>query len=254
MLTIIPVPAFMDNYIWMLTRNGYAVAIDPGDAQVVIDWLEKTGHQLSAILNTHHHQDHTGGNAKLQERFQIPIYGPANDPIPALTRKLKEGDSLGLDEISLTLRVIDIPGHTLGHIGYIGDNFVFCGDTLFAAGCGRVFEGTPAMMLASLDKLASLPNATKVYCAHEYTLSNLQFALQIEPQNQDLQLFNKQSEILRKQNLPTIPTTIETEKKINPFLRCRAQNVATTAHKLYAANVHDPVSVFSSLREAKNSF
>ncbi len=254
MITIIPVPAFTDNYIWMLINNGYAVAVDPGDANITINWLEHTGLKLCAVLNTHHHKDHTGGNARLRELYRIPIYGPAKDPIPTLTHSLVDGDTLTIDEIGISLRIMEIPGHTLGHIGYIGENFVLCGDTLFSAGCGRIFEGNPSMMLNSLDKLAHLPANTQVYCTHEYTLSNLRFAKHIEPENLKLRQYDMNAISLRKQNLPTLPSTIEIERNINPFLRCCIANVALAAKKLYGANPDDIISVFSALREAKNNF
>ena len=185
-----PVPAFSDNYLWVLHDDTHAVAIDPGDARPVIDYLAAQSLTLVAILCTHHHADHVGGVESLldflQLRGNIPVYGPANERIPARTHALREGDRVAIPELSAHFSVLDVPGHTAGHIAYHGHDLLFCGDTLFACGCGRLFEGTAAQMTASLTKLKSLPPQTKVFCAHEYTMGNIKFAEAVEPGNADL--------------------------------------------------------------------
>jgi len=192
-LEYVPVPAFEDNYIWVVSDGRHAVVVDPGEAAPVRAYLAKRGWRLSAILLTHHHQDHVGGVADLLNGQAVPVYGPAGEAIEHVTQRLKNGDRVNIAEPALEFSVLDVPGHTSGHIAYFqaadlaGTPHVFCGDTLFACGCGRLFEGTPAQMLASLDSLAALPGATQVHCAHEYTLSNIRFALACEPGNAQLQ-------------------------------------------------------------------
>lgn len=252
MTNIIPVPAFTDNYIWVLRNDQYAVVVDPGDARPVLDYLAAENLQLAAILNTHHHKDHTGGNAELLQHYAVPVYGPAKDPIPTLTHRLAEGDQVTLPELGLTFRVMEIPGHTLGHIAFYNEDTVFCGDTLFAAGCGRVFEGDPAMMLHSLDKLRALPDPTRVYCGHEYTVANIRFARTVEPDNAALALREKHALALRAQHRPTLPSTMGLEKQTNPFLREMEPAVITAANRLGTGPVETPVDVFARIREAKN--
>ena len=181
--TIIPIRAFQDNYIWCLRRGSNAVVVDPGDAEPVLEYLSDEGLQLAAILATHHHGDHVGGNTALLAKYNVPVFGPAREDIPGATRKLREGDVIKVPGIGLDFQVIDVPGHTAGHIAYYGDGVLFCGDTLFSCGCGRLFEGTAAQMHSSLAKFAALPGDTLVYCAHEYTLSNLRFARAADPDN-----------------------------------------------------------------------
>ncbi|HNP51280.1 MAG TPA: hydroxyacylglutathione hydrolase, partial [Nitrosomonas nitrosa] len=180
---IYPVRAFKDNYIWVIRDQHYAAIVDPGDAVPVMAYLQQQNLQPIAILNTHHHHDHTGGNIALLTAFALPVYGPAKENIPGLTHRLSEGDTIHLAELSLDLSILDIPGHTAGHIAYYGANLLFCGDTLFACGCGRIFEGTPQQMYTSLQKLTKLPDDTLIYCAHEYTLANIRFATAIDPNN-----------------------------------------------------------------------
>jgi hydroxyacylglutathione hydrolase len=258
MPTITPIPAFSDNYIWTLydkARSDYAVAVDPGDALVVERFLEATDLRLAAILVTHHHADHTGGIAALAASREIAVYGPASEAIAGLTHRLVEGNVVDLDEFGLgLLKVLDVPGHTNGHIAYVGDDYVFCGDTLFAAGCGRLFEGTPAQMYASLAKLASLPSSTRVYCTHEYTLSNLRFAQAIEPDNAALaqRVLDEQSK--RERGEPTLPSTILLERQTNPFLRATVASVSNSAARVAKRILASPVDVFAALREYKNIF
>ncbi|MBK9554206.1 MAG: hydroxyacylglutathione hydrolase, partial [Saprospiraceae bacterium] len=222
MLSIHPIHAFRDNYIWIIHNQNHAAVVDPGIASPVIEYLQSKKLQLSAILITHHHNDHTGGNAELLQSFDIPVYGPLNESIATVSHPLREGDQVNLEEMSLNLMVLDIPGHTRGHIAYYGSNpfnMVFCGDTLFACGCGRVFEGTAQQMYQSLQKLSQLPSDTLIFCTHEYTLGNIQFAKVVDPENAKLIAFEIAAEELRNRNIPTIPTTLTLEKKINPFIR-----------------------------------
>ena len=258
---IIPVRAFKDNYIWVIRDHCDAAVVDPGDASPVLDYLSREKLNLIAILNTHHHNDHVGGNAALLQEFNVPVYGPASESIPTLTHRLREREETEneesnayLPEFSVTLRVLDIPGHTAGHIAYYGANLLFCGDTLFACGCGRLFEGTAPQMVRSLEKLSDLPNNTQVYCGHEYTLSNIRFARVVEPGNQALIEREKTVENLRKLNAPTLPSTIGLEKAINPFMRCNQPEIIENASRHAGKRLNDPVDVFTALREWKNNF
>lgn len=258
---IVPVHAFKDNYIWIIRDHYHAAVVDPGDASPVLDYLNREKLQLIAILNTHHHGDHVGGNAGLLREFKVPVYGPANESISTLTHRLKECSDreneegcIYLPEFSLSFRVLDIPGHTAGHIAYYGANLLFCGDTLFACGCGRLFEGTPQQMIDSLDKLADLPKETLIYCGHEYTLSNIRFARKVEPGNLVLARRDMEVEKLRKQNLPTLPSTIAVEKTTNPFLRCDEPEVIRNASDYAGKPLTDRVSVFAAIRDWKNHF
>lgn len=257
MLNIYPIRAFKDNYIWTIHNQNYAVVVDPGIASPVIEYLESNKLQLSAILITHHHNDHTGGNAGLLKLFDVPVYGPHHELVTTVTHPLREDDQVNLQEISLTLKVLDTPGHTKGHIAYFGSNpvnMVFCGDTLFSCGCGRIFEGTPQQMYQSLQKLSQLPDDTLIYCAHEYTLSNTRFAKVVDPENSRLTELEITAQELRNQNLPTIPTTLALEKTVNPFLRCGQQEIINSVQNYSAKSLPDPLSVFTVLREWKNNF
>jgi hydroxyacylglutathione hydrolase len=253
-LEIVPVRAFQDNYIWVMRRGGDAAVVDPGDARPVLEYLTATKLRLVAIINTHHHNDHVGGNAGLLERFKVPVYGPGREQIPTLTQRLNEGDSIRVPELDIEFTVLDIPGHTAGHIAFFGAGVLFCGDTLFACGCGKLFEGTPAQMYASLSKLARLPDATRVYCGHEYTLSNIKFAKAADPLNEKLLALEATARRLREQDLPTLPSTIGMEKLTNPFLRCSEPAVIESASKAAGRPLDDPVSVLAAIREWKNRF
>ena len=256
-MKLIPLPAFQDNYLWVLHDGLKALVVDPGDSQPVLSFLQSSGLQLEAILVTHHHPDHIGGLDALREATGAKVFGPAREVIPEPLTRLTEGDhvqTLGLD-----FEVIDVPGHTSGHIAFYcpdidGRPLVFCGDTLFSGGCGRLFEGTPAQMLASLDKLASLPGDTRVCCTHEYTLSNLKFARAVEPVNAELINYTQRCEDLRARNLPTLPSSIEQEKQINPFLRTRLPSVVQAARAHDGATPPDEVAIFATIREWKNEF
>lgn len=253
---LIPVSAFADNYLWLLHDGKRALVVDPGDAEPVLRALEQSALQLESILVTHHHADHTGGVAALRKATGAKVYGPATEPIPAPFEPLHEGDSV--HTLGLDFQVLDVPGHTAGHIAFYtpdldGRPLLFCGDTLFSGGCGRLFEGTPAQMLASLDKLAALPGATRVCCAHEYTLDNLRFALAVEPDNTDLAAYQQHCRLLRDQGQPTLPSSIQQEILINPFLRTRRASLVSAVRR-FDASVHDDTSVFAALRQWKNQF
>jgi len=254
-LAVTALPAFNDNYIWLLVRGGEAAVVDPGDAAPVRRALERDSLRLSAILVTHHHGDHVGGVEELKALSAATVYGPAHEDIPGIDRPLSGGAAV--EVLGSRFTIIDVPGHTSGHIAYFGPDetppLLFCGDTLFACGCGRLFEGTPRQMLASLDALAALPDTTRVYCAHEYTLSNIRFALTIEPSNSALRARAEQAARLRDQGEPTVPSTLALELATNPFLRCdmpevRASAVGRTAHPV------DRTAVLAALREKKNAF
>ena len=255
---MLTVPAFRDNYLWLIHDGRNAAVVDPGDAAPILAALQEHGLALTAILLTHHHADHIGGVPALLERFQVPVFGPRHDGIAAVTVALGEGDRVDVPGLDLALRVLDVPGHTLGHIAYVCDGaepWLFCGDTLFAGGCGRLFEGSPEQMAASLGKLAALPEATRVFCAHEYTLSNLRFACAVEPGNAALRARVVADTATRERGQPTVPSTIGVERATNPFLRYREPEIAAqlrAAGKLQGGE--SPVAVFAALREWKNTF
>jgi len=252
MLEIVPVRAFKDNYIWTLRDDKRAAVVDPGDARPVIEYLTREKLELIAILATHHHADHVGGIAELLGRGRVPVYGPRGEPIETLTRAVGEGDTVTIPELGLSFAVLDIPGHTRAHIAYYGADCLFCGDTLFACGCGRVFEGTPEQMYASLEKLRALPDSTRVYCGHEYTLANIGFARSVEPGNGALGAREARDRKLREAGKPTLPTTLGEEKATNPFLRCLEPAVVESANKYLGARAADPVRVFAAIRDWKN--
>lgn len=256
-MNLIPLPAFQDNYLWLLHDGQRALVVDPGDAGPVRRFLSDRGLQLDAILVTHHHADHTGGVDALREATGARVFGPASERIPGPFEPLREGDRI--EVLGLAFEILDVPGHTAGHIAYYckdvdGAPLVFCGDTLFSGGCGRLFEGTPAQMLHSLDKLAALPGNTRVCCTHEYTLGNLKFATAVEPGNSQLNHYRQQCEQRRSRGEPTLPSTIALERDINPFLRVRQPAVAQSAHRHGGVPEGDDVAVFATLRQWKNEF
>lgn len=255
-LNVLAVPAFEDNYLWLIHDGNHAAVVDPGDAAPVLKALEQHQLTLSAILLTHHHRDHTGGVADLLQRFAVPVFGPRNESITAVKQLLSEGDSVTIPELGLHLAVLDVPGHTRGHIAYVAheQGWLFCGDTLFAGGCGRLFEGTPAQMVNSLEKLAALPDETQVYCAHEYTLSNLRFALEVEPRNPALIKRMQDEQTKRQRGMATVPSSIGLEKATNPFLRYREP--AIVKHLMAAGKLDrdTPLAAFAALREWKNNY
>lgn len=256
---MLPLPAFTDNYIWMLHDGRNAIVVDPGDAAPVLQALRDMGLSLQAILVTHHHGDHVGGVDGLREvTGAAAVYGPAHETMPEPITRLSHGDAI--TALGLRFAVLDVPGHTAGHIAYYcadmdGAPLLFCGDTLFSGGCGRLFEGTPAQMQASLDQLAALPGLTRVCCAHEYTLSNLKFALAVEPHNQALRDYAGHCAALRQAGQPTLPSRMDTERAINPFLRTREATVAQAARGFDTQiDPHQPVAVLAALRQWKNEF
>jgi hydroxyacylglutathione hydrolase len=261
-----PLPAFSDNYIWMLHDGLTAWVVDPGDAAPVLAALQSQGLALGGILVTHHHADHVGGIQALRHVLRGPVFGPARERIPGPFTPLHDGDVVEL--LGLSFRVIDVPGHTAGHIAYAQqgvapDPLLFCGDTLFSAGCGRLFEGTPAQMSHSLARLDALPAATRVCCTHEYTLSNLKFAAAVEPDNIDVLNHTRHCQALRQNGQPTLPSSLALERRINPFLRCSEATVVAAARRQGANNYSDnasdndsgeAVAVLAALREWKNRF
>ncbi len=259
--TISPIKAFNDNYIWAIhsiEHNSIAL-VDPGDAAVCIAYIEKNQLILTAILVTHHHQDHVGGIKLLldyanEKGWLVTIYGPSADNVKHLTIKLSEGDQVNLAEIGINLNVVDLPGHTKGHIGYVNNKVLFCGDTLFSGGCGRLFEGTPKQMHNSLTKLINLPDSTLVYCAHEYTQANLNFALTVEPKNNMLIKYQQQVSQLRRNNKATIPSSIGLEKQINPFLRCDKHSISLAAQDYEKKELTSTEAIFATLRSWKDKF
>ena len=249
------IKAFTDNYIWSISNKEHALVVDPGDAKPVLAFLNEHNLSLEVILITHHHYDHTGGIAELVERFpNVQIYGPHNPIITGITHRLSENDTVYIAEFDLSFDILHTPGHTLDHIVYVNSDFMFCGDTLFSGGCGRMFEGTPEVFHASLQKLACLPANTKVYCTHEYTQANLQFALSIEPKNEALVDYNSWVVSQRKAQKITLPSSIAKECAINPFLRCHTTSIKQSVFKNESVNADSDVETFAKLRKLKDNF
>ena len=250
MLHIIPIPVFEDNYIWLLHNNRYAVVVDPGDAAPVIAVMEKLNLTLAAILITHHHGDHIDGVPSLLAYRAVPVYAPQYEKFNFAHIQLVDGDEISLPEIVQNFRIMWLPGHTLGHIAYSNNDYLFCGDVLFSAGCGRLFEGTPAQMLSSLNRLKTLQPNTQVFCTHEYTTTNINFALGLEPNNEQLLARASTVKQLRINQQPTLPTNIALELKINPFLRCDQSAIIKNSH----AEKQDELSVFTAIRSLRNHY
>ncbi|MBP5987299.1 MAG: hydroxyacylglutathione hydrolase [Azonexus sp.] len=246
------IPAFKDNYIWLLTRGKRAFVVDPGDAAPVLARLEAEGLTLEGILITHHHADHQGGIAELKARWPVVVYAPGNESITGCTDPLSGGERLEI--LGAPVDVLAVPGHTLGHLAYSAPGVLFCGDTLFGAGCGRLFEGTPEQMSASLDAIAALPDDTLIYCAHEYTEMNLRFALAVEPDNPVLQQRVARVAALRAAGLPSVPSMLGEEKATNPFLRCTVPAVIAAAQRQNATVGSKKTAIFKTIREWRNSF
>lgn len=262
-ISITALNAFSDNYLWVISNGVNAALVDPGDADVCIKFLIKSQLTLTSILITHHHADHTGGIEKLvsfckEKQWPLTIYGPEKENIPYCDNKLSGSDIVNITELSIEFTTIDLPGHTAGHIAYFAkinnQPVVFCGDTLFSGGCGRLFEGTPEQMLQSLNKLKALPENTKVYCAHEYTQANLVFALTVDPENKDLINYKKKVDKLRSKNQSTIPTTIKVEKLINPFLRSHTNSIKVSAIKHNKNKETNTLESFTTIRLWKDQF
>ena len=264
LLRVWPIPAFDDNYIWCIHDGSAALVVDPGDAAPVLEYLRVNCLKLKGILITHHHADHTGGILRVLQALgsDIPVYGPAGDNIPGRTVLVMQNDMIEIAEPRMSLKILEVPGHTLSHIAYFAnmqaniiEPMLFCGDTLFASGCGRLFEGTPTQMAESLGTFAALPKNTLVFCTHEYTLSNIRFALEVEPNNQNLISWAKQAKSLRDQNLPTLPTTIGQELQVNPFMRCDQADVIAMAKKVSGqAALPTAAHVLSVIRAWKDRF
>ncbi len=257
MLNIQPITAFTDNYIWLIYNQSsrQAFVVDPGDPQPVIDTLEALQLELAGILITHHHFDHVGGVSALCAKYQPVVYGPHNPAISGITQRLEAGDSI--DVLGMSFEVLEVPGHTLDHIAYVHRGqfpLVFCGDTLFAGGCGRLFEGNPAMMLRSLELLAALPPSTRVYCAHEYTLANLAFARVVDPDNADLVQRIAAAEAARQRGEPTVPSDIALELATNPFLRCNDSLLQRSLQRQGKLDGDSTVAVFTTVRGWKDHF
>ena len=254
MINIEPIKAFNDNYIWLATTNEGSIVIDPGEAHKTIKYLKGNDLNLEAILITHHHFDHTGGIEDMLKFRNVDVYGPVNN-IPSINKQLRDGDLFSV--IGIDFKIIEIPGHTLDHIAFFSENngnpVLFCGDTLFSSGCGRVFEGTFEQMHKSILKLKSLPANTKIYSGHEYTQSNLKFAMEVEPLNQKLiSRYNDVQDLLNK-GIPTLPTTLELELEVNPFLRCQAREVQNSVVKQFNTSNHEN-EIFKALRQWKDNF
>jgi hydroxyacylglutathione hydrolase len=255
MINIEPIKAFDDNYIWLMTTNEGSIVIDPGECIGLLKTIEKKNIKLDAVLITHHHYDHTGGIEELLIKYpNLKVYGPNNN-IDSIKSRLIDGELLNV--IGIDFEIIEIPGHTLDHIAYFANiknsPILFCGDTLFAGGCGRVFEGTFDQMYESLMKLKKLPQNTRIYCGHEYTINNLKFAKAVEPDNVDLITRYNDVLDLRKNNIPTLPSTLLIELKTNPFLRADKNNVQNIISKKFKTGINEK-EIFSALRQWKDNF
>lgn len=256
-----PIPAFRDNYLWLICRDRQAVVVDPGDAQPVLNALEKLGLELETILVTHHHPDHTGGIATLKLRTGARVIGPQSDRIPQIEQTVRDGETISV--LGLRAKIIAVPGHTLDHIAYYFPEVVennicaprlFCGDTLFAGGCGRLFEGSPSQMRSSLEKLRALPADTRLYCAHEYTLSNLSFSAAVEPDSIAIAERLASTRSLRARNQPTVPSVLEEELQTNPFLRFDKTDVIRAAEAQLGRPCSNADEVFGTIRQWKDNF
>jgi len=257
MLQVSPVRAFSDNYIWLIRAPAdpaAAIVVDPGDDRPVEAALQQQGLRLDTILVTHHHADHTGGVRALAARHGARVFGPAREQMPCEVQALDAGDKATLEHLDLEFAVMAIPGHTLGHIAYVGHDALFCGDTLFSAGCGRLFEGTAAQMLQSLDSLAALADSTQVFCGHEYTASNLRFAAAVEPDNNDIRERQAEVAALRARDEVTLPSTLGRERIINPFLRSREASVREGAERHAGRPLPTALDVFATVRAWKDGF
>lgn len=253
-LRIVPLPAFQDNYIWLIQVGNHAAVVDPGDADVVEHHLTEHGLKLTTILVTHHHADHIGGLAALTTRRDIPVYGPAGESIAQLTHRVGDGDEVVLAEQGLRFTVLDVPGHTATHVAYLAPGMLFCGDTLFSAGCGRLLGGTAEQLHASLQRLATLPDDTAVYCTHEYTLANLAFACAAEPTNPERDAWLARCRALRAAGQPTLPSTIGDERRINPFLRTDRPEIIESVARQCGYRPADRLACFAALRAWKDRF
>lgn len=253
---ITPIASLKDNYIWAIIneKTRHVAIVDPGDALPVLDFLAKNQLKLAAILVTHHHWDHTNGIAGLLAENEVPVIGAAISHLTFLTDRVHDNENIHIDNIAQSFTALTIPGHTLDHVAFYAPGILFCGDTLFAAGCGRAFEGTPSQLFQSLQRMAALPENTNVFCAHEYTENNLRFAQTVEPANAAIKTRYAEVVTLRAKNLPTLPSMLKIEKVTNPFLRCEIPEVITAAEKYAGESLSNPAAVFAVLREWKNQF
>ena len=255
MISVFPIKAFNDNYIWAIKNDsGDAIFFDPGEAEPVINAIENDNLNPLAIFITHHHHDHIGGVIELKDKYKMTVFGPDNETNLDIDIGLKENDCIEISQLDISLTAIETPGHTKGSICYHSENLLFSGDTLFSAGCGRIFEGTAEQMYESMQKIVNLPDDTLIYCAHEYTEANLTFAKHIEPNNTEIVKFQKQVKDLIKNGKPSLPTTLENEKKINPFLRCNSSEVKGSAENYAGKPLATEAEVFAVIREIKNNF
>lgn len=257
MLQVTPVRAFSDNYIWLIHSPRdprRVIAVDPGDAAPVERTLRELGLTLAGLLVTHHHADHTGGVPTLLARLQGPMYAPASERTPGDAVRVKQGDHAVFPDLGLEFSVLDIPGHTAGHVAYVGHGAVFCGDTLFSAGCGRLFEGTAEQMSDSLAKLAALPPDTLVYCGHEYTVANLRFSVAVEPANAEVAAYLEECRTKRDRDEATVPSTMRRERNVNPFLRCDRETVKHAAEARAGRRLQNEAEVFAVIRAWKDGF
>lgn len=254
-LSIKHLPAFEDNYIWVIHNEHHCVVVDPGDADVVLTYLKEHNLELDTILVTHHHPDHTNGIKKIVSQFPYSsVFGPKNSRIPCITHEVEENQNVFINNVELIFNVRELPGHTLDHIMYEGNGIIFSGDVLFSAGCGRIFEGTPKQMLNSIDKFFEYPDDTLIYCTHEYTLANLKFAMSVEPNNKVLDQFTLWATRERNNDFPTIPTNIAEQKKINPFMRLDSPEVIAYCEARSGKQNLERLELFTILREAKDNF
>ena len=256
MLEIIPLTALKDNYIWMLINkiNQCVAIVDPSEHEPVLEYIQSRNLNPIAILITHHHWDHVGGITGLTKKYNMPVYTPEKEFVEGSTNPVSEGDIISLPELDLEINILDVPGHTSGAIAYYTEKMVFSGDTLFTGGCGRLFEGSPTQMYSSLSKIKKLPTKTLVYCGHEYTIPNLQFAAAVEIDNKIIQRRLELAQKTRDENQPTVPATLEIEKQTNPFLRCNKQSVINTASMRAGRTLDNPAEVFATIRNWKDSF
>ncbi len=254
MLRVAALPAFSDNYIWLIHNADTAIVVDPGESQPVIHAIDQLGVKLLAVLNTHHHADHVGGNTTLKQHYNCAIYGPRIEPIPHLTNPLAGGEQVVFPELGLSFQVIATPGHTRGHLSYYGAGYLFCGDTMFGCGCGRLFEGTAAQMYRSLSQLGRLPDETLLCCAHEYTLPNIRFAKTVDGRNPDLLARERDDIRKREHGRPTLPSTLKLEKLTNPYLRCGQSALIEAAAQLSDHALTSEIAVFAAIRAAKDRF
>lgn len=250
MLTILPVPALTDNYVWLLKSSSgpETIILDPGEAEPVINAISQQQLKPIAILNTHQHYDHVNGIKSLVETYQLPVYGSSAEFVPCLTHDLKDKQSVFVDSAFPEFEILNIPGHTAGHIAYLYEDKLFSGDTIFSAGCGRLLGGTAEQLFDSIQQLCRLPKHTKIYATHEYTEQNLLFAKLIEPENEALISYQQEVRQLRKQGQVTLPTTIEQELAINPFLRCEQPAVKESVSRYAERDLIEPKEVFAALR------